>query len=348
MTAPIESRHTFGTTPTTAEQDAAFMAHIGDEAAKSEPVPSPYVHIEPPELEAHSVALELGARLLLGVSADPPAALINGRIDPDGHTILFGDGGTGKGTLASSWAIGCVNAGLRVLVVDYENHGSEWSRRVFGLGGDEARERITHVAPLSPSWTLKRGPIWEQATHLRTLAAFVKADVLIVDSIVMACAGRDPMDPATATTYAAAIELIEKPVLSLAHTTKAGDHRFPFGSVFFHNLARTTWSLQRDGERAILTHRKRNNYASLGKFVVTVSWRDDLPREVWEQQYSLVLADRIGELLEEAPMSAEQIVARLNDEDDAEPVKADTVRKALRRGIGDRFRKSGDRYSVAS
>lgn len=338
---------TFGTTPMTPEQQAladAYNAKLLAEAEELAPEPL-FQHYPPaPELSLNSLRVELGARPLVDISSDPPPPLILDRIDPEGHTVLFGDGGVGKGTVASSWAIGCVNAGMRVLIVDYENHPGEWSRRVLGLGGDEARARITHVPPLSPDWTLERGPIWEQARHLRELANAIDADLIIVDSIVMACAGADPMDTATATGYAAALELIGRPTLSLAHTTKAGDHRYPFGSVFWHNLARTTWSLQRDGERAILTHRKRNNYASLGRFVVTMTWRDDLPREVWERGYSVVLADRIAEILADESLTAEQLVARLNDDidEDGEAVKANSVRKALARGIPQRFTVSGN------
>lgn len=341
----------FGTTLMTPAQIAASQARTSRRLDEMPPAPEleDVEKYERPELDVHSLALELGARSLLGVPGDAPAPLVIDRLDPDGHTILFGDGGAGKGTLASSWAVACVNSGMRVLIVDYENHPAEWSRRIYGYGGDEARERVTHVAPLAPAWTLQRGPIWEQAKHLRTLAGAVKADILIIDSIVMACAGSDPMDPATATAYSAALELIERPVLSLAHTTKAGDTRYPFGSVFWHNLARTTWSLKRDGDNAILSHRKHNNYTSQGRYVVTVTWRDDLPRELWEQPYSAVLSDRIAELLAEAAMSAEQLVDRLNgDDDDTEPVKADSVRKALKRGIPDRFRLVDGKYRLAT
>ena len=341
---------TFGTSPTTPEEDAAFMSHIAEESGRTD-APPPLLWSEypaAPELDLRALRVELGARTLTDISSDAPPPLILDRIDPDGHTILFGDGGVGKGTLASVWAVGCANAGLRILIVDYENHPTEWSRRILGLGGDEARAAVTHVAPLAPEWALRRGPIWDQAKTLRTLAKTVSADVVIVDSIVMACAGADPMDTATATAYAAALELIGRPVLSLAHTTKLGNLRYPFGSVFWHNLARTTWSLKRDGERAILQHRKHNNYAGLGRFVVSVSWHEDLPREVWEQPYSAVLADRIVEALGDERLSLEQIVARLNEiDDDSEPVKADSVRKALTRGIPQRFRMTGDRYGVA-
>lgn len=349
MTAP-QTAHDFRV-KLTPEQQAiadAYQAQKIAEAAAEAPGDLFADDPPPPELDLSSLRVELGAQSLLGIPSEPPAPLLVGRIDPDGHTILFGDGGVGKGSLAAAWAVGCINAGMRVLVVDFENHPGEWSRRVLGLGGDEARERVIWVGPLAPTWTLKRGPIWENAERLRSLASAVKADVLIIDSMVMAGVGADPMDPAFATAYSAAIEMIGRPVLSLAHTTKAGDHRYPFGSIFHHNLARTTWSLKRDGERAILTHRKHNNYRGLGRYVVTTTWQDDQLREVWEQPYSAVLAERITDVLADGALSLEAIVARLNEaEEDTEPVKSDSVRKALTRGLADRFRLSGGRYGLS-
>jgi hypothetical protein len=103
--------------------------------------------------------------------------------------------------------------------------------------------------------------------------------------------------------------------------------------VFWHNLARVTWSMAKDGPRIILTNRKANNYQNAGRVAVTTTWRDDAPVEVREEPYAAVIADRIAELLAR-PMTVAVIVAALNDDadDDGAPVKADTVRKALRRG----------------
>ena len=72
--------------------------------------------------------------------------------------------------------------------------------------------------------------------------------------------------------------------------------RYPFGSIFWHNLARTTWGLQADQSGAVvLSHRKHNNYASLGRFTVAATWTDGLLREVYERNYNMALKDRILE-----------------------------------------------------
>jgi AAA domain len=299
---------------------------------------------EPPNPLSAQMA-RLGAIALADISTAPAAPLLCGRLDPASHTILYGSGGVGKGTYACYLITRLVAAGHRVLILDYENHGGEWSRRYHGLAGQEGSEHVLWVAPLTSGWSGRRGAIWQQVTDVRKLAMLFGATYVVIDSIVPACGGSDPMDPGTVALYAGALEYLGLPVLSLAHVTKADDLRYPFGSVFWHNLARVTWSLHRDGERTVLTHRKANSYANQGKTVVTVTWRDGLPRDVAEQAFSLVVADRIDEVLAGHSLPVAAIVARLNGdlEDGEEAIKPNTVRTALRRGL----RVEPKRFTVA-
>ncbi len=277
----------------------------------------------------------LGAIALAEISIAPPAPLLCDRLDPASHTILYGTGGVGKGTFACYLITRLVAAGHRVLILDYENHGDEWARRYYGLAGRDGSAQVLWVAPLTSGWSARRGAIWKQVTDVRELAAVFGATYVVIDSIVPACGGSDPMDPGTVALYAGALEYLGIPVLSLAHVTKADDLRYPFGSVFWHNLARVTWSLHKDGVRIVLTHRKANSYANQGKTVVTVTWLDGLPRDVAEQAYAAVVAERIEEVLAGDALAVGAIVARLNGdlEEGEQPTKADTVRKALHRGI---------------
>ena len=283
----------------------------------------------------------LGARPLGDVPTDPPPPLAVGRCDPAGHTILYGPGGVGKGVLASSWTVQLVRDGHRVLIVDYENHPDEWARRVDGLGGADALAGALWVGPFTTGWAGRRGPLWAQADDLRALADETGATFLIVDSIVPACGATDATKPEAAAQYAGALELIGRPVLSIGHVTKAESLAYPFGSAFWHNLARVTWSLARDGQRAILANRKANNYSGLGRFAVETTWTDGRPGECWERGYSAVLGERIAECLDE-PRTVAEIVAALNAEEDTQPVKSDTVSKSLRRGLSD-----PQRYTVS-
>jgi AAA domain len=308
------------------EEGSADPAMDADAAALAE--------LEAPDLLSTQMA-RLGAIALAEISTDPPAPLLCGRLDPTSHTILYGTGGVGKGTYACHLITRLVAAGHRVLILDYENHGGEWARRYHGLAGRDGMAHVLWVAPLTAAWGGRRGAIWQHAADVRELATVFGATFVVIDSIVPACGGSDPMDPGTVARYAGALEYLGIPVLSLAHVTKADDLRYAFGSVFWHNLARVTWSLHRDGARVILTHRKANSYANQGKTLVTVTWRDGLPRDVAEQTYSTVVADRIEEALGDGSFLVTAIVARLNAdlEEDEQPIKPNTVRTALRRGL---------------
>lgn len=283
------------------------------------------------EWEADALA-QSGARRLSDIDRSSAPALLLERLDPVAHTILHGTGGVGKGTLATHWIGGLVRDGGRVLILDYENHPEEWARRYFGLFGLDGLDRVFHVAPLAGSLP---GPIWDRVLEIGELMDNLTTTYVVVDSIVTACGGADPMDPGTPARYAGALQAIGGPFLSLAHVTKADDMRYPFGSIFWHNLARVTWSLSKDGEQLMLTNRKANNYANQGRTSLTVTWLDNLPREVSERPYSAVLSDRIDEILDGGSLSAAAIVRRLNEEvdDDEQTVKSDSVRKALRRGL---------------
>lgn len=295
----------------------------------------------------------LGARTVAEIPRDRPPPLKIGRLDPHGHTILYGDGGTGKGSLTAWWCVQLANAGERVLILDYENHPEEWAPRIVGLDGLEAAQRIAHVAPLTARWMGDRGPLWKQAEDVRELAMGFAATYLVIDSIVPACGGADPMDPGTPALYAGALEYVGLPALSLGHVTKTNDLRYPFGSGFWHHLARVTYSLSRDGARAILAHRKGNNYQRLGKFVVAMAWHEGILREVSEASYTSVLWERIATVLgEDTDLTVAQVVERLNtdvDEGD-ESVKANSVSIALKRGLTStpkRFTVTADRWSLA-
>ena len=281
----------------------------------------------------------LGARWLRDVPHAPPPDLLLDRLDAQEDTVLFGAGDTGKGVLACAWIVGLTRDGHRVLVLDYENHPGEWSRRIRALGGIEAADRVIHVAPTGPAWLGPRGAIWQQQGELRELADATGATFVVVDSAAVACGGADSLKPEAPGQYFPALRYLGRPSLTLAHVTKGDDLRYPFGSVFWHNLARVTWSAEKvgaQGHQVILSHRKGNNHAHQGKQLVTITWWEGLPAEVREETYNVKLAVLIKAVLRaEGPSTVAQIVAALNaDLDEGDPrIKPDSVRAALRRGI---------------
>jgi hypothetical protein len=298
----------------------------------------------------------LGIRDINAISTEPPKPLLIDRLDPEGHTILYGPGGVGKGTTASYWITRLLDENHRVLILDYEDHPTEWARRVGSLSLFGVPEgRVAHVSPLAPTWHGLKGAIWDHQADIKDAALAMGATYLVVDSIVPACAGADASSGKTDVTsqYAAALQYIGLPALSIGHVTKEGDGRYPFGSVFWHNLARVTWSLARagNGETVTLSHRKHNNYAKQANTSISVTWHDGKPVEYSERPTVVVMADLLEEVLTE-PMTIKQILEQLDLslEDGDQPYKRDTIKHALTRGISarpQRFRLSGDTWSRA-
>lgn len=307
-----------------------------------------------PTLEVMTTALEaVGARPLRAIDRTAAPPLLVGRISPDGHTIVFGPGDSGKGVIVCSWVHQHVEDGGKVLLLDFEDHPEEWARRLDGLGGPDmfGGDPILHVSPLRTALvTDARGVSAINWDGLYAAADTMSASLIVIDSIAYAVPGRDPSEPGTATEYSRLIQPFGTPVVSLAHMNRMGDERYPFGSVFWHAGARITWSLVAEGDDgAKLTSRKHNNYEWQGAYRVTVDWLDNLPRNVHETPYGVSVEERIATVLLDGPADLDTIVAAL--EGDA-PVKRNTVVQALRRGLtkvpklwtvaGDQWSRVGD------
>jgi hypothetical protein len=233
----------------------------------------------------------------------------------------------------------------RVLVLDSEDHGGEWRRRVEGLAGPGVLDDILWIAPLRDG----HGPIWTSAEAIRDYALANDVDYIVVDSAAYACSGGDPSKAEIAIQYGAALQVIGIPSLTLAHVTKLHDARYPFGSAFWLSSTRAGWSLMPKGEDVLLVCRKASNYQKPGASTVTMTWFENILREVNERAAHLTLADRIAEILADGPMTPTAITAALNEGVQAdEHVSANTVRRTLNRGVGSRFTVDGDaRWSLA-
>jgi hypothetical protein len=283
--------------------------------------------------------------LLSSINRDPPAPLLLGRLDPAGHTMLFGPGGIGKGVLTCYWLDSLVKLGYSPLILDYENHAEEWARRLWGLGGADAVGGIGHIAPLA----LGKGPLWKHADAINEKMQGQVKPYLIIDSVVMACAGADPTDSTTAQLYFEALQQIEAPSLNLAHVTKLHDPRYPFGSVFWHNVPRMSWSLMPKGDSVLLQCRKHNNYPPQGAATITTTWRDGMLGEVSETRATLTLMDQIVDALSGGPLTLTAIAAALNEglpaeEKTTSKVIRETLRRELAKGLSGRVTVAGDDY----
>jgi hypothetical protein len=281
-----------------------------------------------------------GAWVLSDVRTGPPPPRRYGRWDA-GHNVIYGRGGVGKGLKVADDICTLVSEGERVLIIDFEDHPDEWARRIQSLGGTDIRAAVLHVSPLDPErWKGRTGAIWDIAPRLREVADAFDASWVVVDSISPACYGTDISAPGTPQAYGQAIALIGRTAISIGQVNRAGDLRYPFGSVLWHYQVRASWSIETPpggtrGTNLLLTDRKANNYAQAERVQCDVTWWEDLPRRVDELAYHLALAERIAIVLAENAKTAAEITADLNEEAEADDDKVlqATVRQTLNRGL---------------
>jgi len=256
---------------------------------------------------------------LYDVEAATDKDLLLGRLHPLDHTILFGDGGTGKGVIAAWWVAEMSTGRLcrrpmRVLVLDYEQHAThEWRPRVEAFDGD-----LHMVWIVQPSV-----PIWEMADDVRVMCEEYAIDYVVIDSVTYACAGTEVEKSSTAALYTLAIAQIKKPVLSLAHTTKVDDNpKHPFGSIFWSNGARVTIAVSAKGydEPRLLVNKKTNQAAPFKSVQIPWDWVNvSLPKELTEMPTSRSLPERVYDvLLLNGQLTATQIAVALDNDGDGQ------------------------------
>lgn len=209
------------------------------------------------EEEANLLAADPGASfgvVDLEAHRQPPPAPLLSVLSPDGTTILYGDGGDGKGWVASKWAAELTRRGIKVAIIDFEQHPGEWAYRLgqFGIRPDE-------VVYVEPSSTLDKWATDRAARFLRSQ----NVEFLMIDSAMYASNVDDPYSPSGALAYGRARRNLDNlPALLLAHTSGGVDK--VFGSVYWRNESRLVWRLNKDSNRQrYLEGRKANNYPDL-------------------------------------------------------------------------------------
>jgi len=181
---------------------------------------------------------------------EPPPPLLLDVLSPDGTSVLYGDGGDGKGWVAAKWAS---QLGVKVAILDFEDHPNEWAYRLDKFG-------LSDVLYISPAVTLEKWANERSARLLRDRAV----RFLIIDSAMYASDVDDPYSPGSTMAYKRArARLGRLPAILLAHTTGGQDK--VFGSVFWKNEARIVWRLGKDiiTRQRFLECRKANNYSAV-------------------------------------------------------------------------------------
>lgn len=274
-----------------------------------------------------------------------------------GVTIWFGPGDSGKGQMAccAAFAIAYDRA-LGPLspqnarpdeppwyYIDYEDSKREWDSRLtrLALGSDlylpPGLRRIPGRLPLSEM--VDR--LWDQ----------LGPDVggFFVDSAMPATNG-DVKEPEPVRQFFAATRRWQCPWVLIAHETKQDNDTYPYGNVFWHNLARATINfrsaLKSPLERHILIrNRKRNNGQGFRDLGVSLTFSDDEAGEVpaWTRMRALPLSQLVGELQERRSLGdrAEAILLREPDQTIEELAQAMDARPASLKAVlnrDDRFR----------
>lgn len=186
--------------------------------------------------------------------------MIAGIAPAQGTTILFGGGSAAKTFLAMSMAI-CVSKGIpfmgratqqrKVMFVDYETGPEMFAFRVGrllrGLGYDKTDGEGIYY------WDGAGVPLLDCAEAVRHAAERHGCGLLVVDHAALAC-GTEPEKSEAALKVKRALARIKLPTLLVAHVTGDGEInpnlvQRPFGSVFWSNLARRTWYVNRVQEQ---------------------------------------------------------------------------------------------------
>ena len=168
-------------------------------------------------------------------------------------TVLFGDGGLGKSSLALLCAM-CVSTGEMVagisalpgiaLYLDYEDSSDVHVRRMQAIAAchpNVARADVRYQACTEPLTTL---------TH--TLLRRIQTEgitFLVLDSLAAATGGDAGAEAATKVFRS--IRTLNVGALIIAHIPKSpGEGQEPsiYGSVFHKNFARSTWELRKEQE----------------------------------------------------------------------------------------------------
>lgn len=227
------------------------------------------------EIDWHYQLEELCQRILASERAGQPAVLLR-TVAPaqsdrvvrvygypillDHPTVVFGDGGTGKSTLAMAIAGELERQDTSVLFCDWEldaaTHRAQL-QRLFGADMPDVKYRRCE-RPL----TVEVDGIAQQVRECGI-------DYVICDSISFGCDG-PPEAAETAQRYYRALRQLRVGSLNLAHITK-GEHgdRRPFGSAFWFNGCRACWYAERaevsacDDEITVGLYNRKNNLGRL-------------------------------------------------------------------------------------
>jgi hypothetical protein len=257
--------------------------------------------------------------------------------------IWFGQGGTCKSLLALKAAGELAKQRVRVLYLDWELDAQAHQDRLARLyPGGELPDVLYWHADM---------PLAHLVVDLREVIQRERIEFLVCDSIGFAIEGAAETS-AAARTYGNALRALGVGSLSLAHVTKPAKgraeegSRFPFGSIFWHNVARCTWNLVEDSATSrdctvmSAMQRKWSMDAQRPDHTLAVRFEDgdgrtiEVLRRVSGDGGAAVatakpttILERLVVAIQEGCRTREAVVSRLGSD------KPDSVRAKLREGL---------------
>ncbi len=199
--------------------------------------------------------------------ADQPAwFVLNPMLYEKNSTVLYGPGDSLKSMLAlycglllatglSGTHLTCAPTPWKVLFLDWEMSVKDVRGRVKLLQAGDPR------LINEPDYRRCFQPLADEAETLKSLIAEGGYDVLILDSLAMAAGGQELERADSAIRFNSALRGLNCTSLVIGHTPKPQEdqkQRSLYGSVFFSNLGRVTWEVQREGNTLGLYQRKNN------------------------------------------------------------------------------------------
>lgn len=279
-------------------------------------------------------------------------------------TILYGQGGSMKSTLATAAAVAVTTGAAlldapprvgRVMVLDWESDSDDWAERATalarGMGVAYPEAMIAHRQCDRP---LRH--------FVESIAGFVQdhdVALLIVDSVGLAAGvGQEGGDPAETTLKLfQAVAPIQCTKLFIDHVSGDGvdnEHgsKRPYGSVYKMNLARSVWEMRSahvDGAvEAVLRHRKVNKGRERPNVEFKVRHGEDRielalsPVTSPKLRAGVSLEQRLAELMaDEGAMSVGEAWKKLGD-----GISYDAVRVCLQRHHDLFFKIARGRYGL--
>lgn len=280
-------------------------------------------------------------RTLAEIPDEAPEPLLFGMCEPHGPTLPYAAPGVGKGMTGAYLVREAQALGMKPAIFDAEQREREWARRCSGLGVD--RTAVAYITPHDLGARNAGRPLWESAPALGGILRAGGADLLLVDSILPACAvGEERLraDAAVPFMFVAALDALGLPSVSFGHTPKGSPEGDPFGSFAWVASSRLTWLGTRaegDGHAVRWRPRKRNERGHIPGLLLTFEY-DEIGRlcGVTRQVDEEVTRDWVLAALVHGPRSvadlAEDLLAETDDstQDATERIK-ERLSQALRR-----------------